>query len=186
MVIIGILIIIVSSRSNLRLTQDRLDAWHSFESKNSPARHRSSQVVMQRRNLFQNWAGAYRNSTTEDGLGSSPMLIRANMPPVFLGYPIGEVEEDATAAAAAAVGTEAEKVAEECDRINESSLEELNVNSCWIPCSNVDYLERNAAIVTALSMVLTVSTLISSRADNESHCCLHHAVQVREKSFNLP
>lgn len=61
----------------------------------------------------------------------------------------------------------------------EDDEEELADNN-WIP-DKVSYREgHQAAIATALSTVLTVSTLAGFRFDEgrEHHCCLHHAVQV--------
>lgn len=57
--------------------------------------------------------------------------------------------------------------------------EELDLNS-WIPDNDGYGIDQQPAIETALSIVLTVSTLVSFRADKSkpNHCCLHHAVQV--------
>lgn len=57
-------------------------------------------------------------------------------------------------------------------------------NQNWTPAGG--YGEgHQAAIETALSTVLTVSTLAGFRAHqaNANHCCLHHAVQLTKVSF---
>lgn len=56
-------------------------------------------------------------------------------------------------------------------------------NEDWTPADG--YGEgHQAAIETALSTVLTVSTLVGFRGDQASHkhCCLHHAVQLTKVS----
>lgn len=56
----------------------------------------------------------------------------------------------------------------------------------WTPAGG--YGEgHQAAIETALSNVLTVSTLVGFRAHqaNPSHCCLHHAIQLTKASRSV-
>lgn len=59
-------------------------------------------------------------------------------------------------------------------------------NQNWTPADG--YGEgHQAAIETALSIVLTASTLVGFRAHqaNHNHCCLHHAVQLTKVSDSV-
>lgn len=67
---------------------------------------------------------------------------------------------------------------------SESALSDNNRD--WTPAGR--YGEgHQAAIETALSIVLTASTLVGFRAHhtNPSHCCLHHAIQLTKASRSI-
>lgn len=73
-----------------------------------------------------------------------------------------------------------ETVVELCD------LDASISRNSWTPADGYG-ADHQAAIEAALSTVLTVSTLVGFRSEqtNRNHCCLHHAVQVSNKTMLL-